>query len=415
MRRRSWLAALVVLAGCAAASHERSAALDPRADWRVAVLPFVERHDGDHPTAWPLTLLTDHLPPLADEAMAADRSAAVLRAKVHVQLLQRTGFEVVPLPFVDARLEQAGVDLRALGPLDERTTAADRRRAAAARALGPALGADLVVLGDVTAWGREFWGVQSHATAGLTLEVRSTLTGAVLYRGAAEDTAHSGLSQVPLPLATDPLEVPAWVFVELVRGLSTSTFHRLSDDVAAAALDGLAPSVEDVLEAAPPRLADVAHAACPREGEVEHVVVARGEPGARATFRLGRGPWAPMTETAAGVYRGSLVAVAPAAEPTAEVRLVSPSGGLARATAGARLVRLTAAGPVPADVTLGPREVLLVICERRDALVAVALEAAPPVIVAPGEVAALRFARSGPRVVRVRAPDGEVSLAITVP
>ncbi|MBX3467341.1 MAG: hypothetical protein KF878_10660 [Planctomycetes bacterium] len=325
---RRWLALVVALAGCASSHGERAPALDPRADRRVALLPFADRHTGDHPTAYALAWVADGLPFLADEALAASRAAAVMREKVQGELRRRTRFDLLPLPAVDAALDGAGFDPVALAPGD---------RAAAARALGRRVGADLVVFGDVTEWSREFWLVQSHATVAFSLEVRDAATGEVVYTGGAEDTAHSGLSQVPLPLATEFLEVPVWILIELVRGLSAANFNRLSDDVAAAALDALAPTIDQLTEAAPPRLDLVAHSAAgPLRAGDDLVVVARGEPGARASFRVGRGRWSPMTETAPGSYRGALV-VSPGhrwlGEPV-EVRLVGPAGrGATRALA----------------------------------------------------------------------------------
>lgn len=312
---------LVALAvGCASSHGERAPDLDPRAGRRLAVLPFADRHTGDHPTAYALTWVADGLPFLADDAVAAARGAAVMREKVQGELRRRTRFDLVPLPAVDAALEGAGLDPAALGP-DE--------RAAAARALGPRVGADLVVFGEVTEWSREFWLVQSHATVAFSLEVRDAATGEVVYTGGAEDTTHSGLSQVPLPLATDLFEVPVWIVIELVRGLSAANFNRLSDDVAAAALDALAPTIDQLTEAAPPRLDLVAHSAAgPLRAGDDLVVVARGEPGARASFRVGPGPWAPMIETAPGSYRGALV-VSPGHRwqgERVEVRLVGEAG-----------------------------------------------------------------------------------------
>jgi hypothetical protein len=270
-------------------------------DRRVAVLPFADRHEGDHPSAVPLAILVDALPILGDPSAAADQGASILRARVHAELAARTRFELVPLPAVDTGLAAAGFDAAALHSLDAPGRAAARR-------LGEATGADTLVFGDVTAWRREFWGLQSHATVGLALELRDAATGARLFSAEGEDTEHSGLSQVPLPLATEPLEVPAWVFLELLRGLSNSVFLRLADDVAALSVGGLSSLPADGADATVPFIDQVAvSAAGPLATGDLLVVVARGTPGALAAFRVGPGGWITMAECAAGTYRGSAV------------------------------------------------------------------------------------------------------------
>ena len=164
--------------------------------------------------------------------------------------------------------------------------------------------------------------VQEHEVAAARQDDPVGDDPAVLFSSEAEDTAHSGLSQLPLPIVTDPLEVPAWVLLELIRGLSTTTFVRLADDVAALAVGGLSTTTE--ADPAPPRV-DLAAASSP-PGE-PLVVVARGTPGALGAFRVGTGPWVPMAECSPGTYRGSLVARSPGRPEHLAVRLVAEGGG----------------------------------------------------------------------------------------
>lgn len=370
--------------GCAGVTHARAPGLDARVDRRVAVLPFAARHDGDHPGAVPLALLVDALPLLHEPSAAAERGPERLRARVHAELEARTGFELVPLPAIDAGLAAAGLDVASVGSLD------GPGRARAARRLGEATGADALLFGVVTAWGREFWGLQAHATVGVALELRDAATGEVLFVSEAEDTAHSGVSQLPLPIVTDPLEVPAWLLLELLRGLSTSMFLRLADDVAALAVEGLSAHPEDDDgPAAPPRV-ELAAASLDPAGPL--VVVARGTPGALAAFRVAAGGWIPMAECAPGTYRGSLLG-GPRGDRVA-VRLLGEGGGadevglpgsgeppgapgrvLAR---GARLVLLTPRGPVPAEVAVPRGDDLVLLDERLDGPVAVVLARGDP-------------------------------------
>ncbi len=422
----------VCAAGCAATAHTRAAGLDVRADRRVAVLPFTARHDGDHPSAVPLALLVDSLPLVSDPSGAAERGPEVLRARVHAELGARTGFELVPLPAIDAGLRAAGLDVASVGSLD------GPGRAAAARRLGEATGADTLLFGEVTAWGREFWGLQSHVTVGVALELRDAATGAVLFSSEAEDTAHSGVSQLPLPIVTDPLEVPAWVLLELLRGLSTTTFVRLADDVAALAVGGLSTEADP----APPRVELAAGSSAPDE---PLVVVARGTPGSLGAFRVGAGPWIPMAECSPGTYRGSVAR--PRGQPEHVVaRLVAEGGGrdevqvlgellaaspqppraARRPERGSRLVRLTARGVVPDRVILERGSDLVLLNEREDGPVAVVLgrgdprreaggtPALTPVPLGPGEALVVPCEVPGEHALDVRPAAGRPAAVLVV-
>ena len=143
--------------------------------------------------------------------------------------------------------------------------------------------------------------------AGGSLELRDTVTGGVLFRSEVRDVARSGLSQVPIPIATDPIEAGVYALLEPIRGLSTGSFARLSDDVARVAIDGLAPTAGARAGARPPELRIAAHSAeAPLAPGDSLDVIALGDPGALATFTVGDGPPVPMIETSPGTYRGSL-------------------------------------------------------------------------------------------------------------
>jgi hypothetical protein len=284
-------------AGCAASRHELAPSFDPREPRRVAVLPFYETASGDAFTAMPLAALLDRAPVVSDESLDVARAAQVMREKVHGNL-RRTALEVVGLHVIDSLVAHHGLDLAA---------AYDGKREEAARALGETLGVDAVVFGVVTEWDREYYAVETLVSVALSLELRDTVTGGVLFRSEARDVARSGLSQVPLPIATDPIEAGVFALLEPIRGLSNASFARLSDDVARVAVDGLAPSADARAGARPPELRIAAHSATAPlvRGDVLDVI-ALGDPGARATFTVGDGPPVPMTETSPGTYRGSL-------------------------------------------------------------------------------------------------------------
>jgi hypothetical protein len=289
---------LVLLAGCASHAMELAPGFDPRAPRRVAVLPFCDDSTGDGASAVPLALLLDEAPVLSDESLEAARAAQVMRVKVH-QALGRTALEVVPLTVIDTLAAHHRLDVAATY---------DGDREAAARRLGEALGADAVLFGTVTEWSRDYYGLETHLAAGLELELRDTISGAVLFTGRARDVERIGLSQLSIPIATTPVEAGVYLALDPILGLANTGFGRLSDVVSGQAIEGLAPSAEARAAAPAPTLRVVAHSADrPLEPGDSLVVIALGDPGARATFAVGDLPEVPMAEVAPGTYRGEVV------------------------------------------------------------------------------------------------------------
>lgn len=318
---RPWLALLLALpvlatSGCASSRLERAPGFDPRAPLRVAVLPFVDRAGGDALVSRPLVAALDLVPILSDDGATRAHAATLLREKVQGNL-HRTHLDVVDLHVVDSLLLHRRLDGLALSEGD---------RAAAARRAADALGADAVVFGEVTEWDREWYLVESVARVGLALELRDGATGGLLYSGEVHDAEASGISK--LPIAYSPDGAAQAVLVQALRGLRNTLFVALSDDVARQVVLGLGAPAEARAGGRAPRVHAVAASAAPGEplGPDEPlVVVALGDPGARATFRVGDGAPVPMTETSPGRYRGA-VRASPAhgwQDAPVTVRLVS--------------------------------------------------------------------------------------------
>lgn len=318
MRRAALAAALALLTqGCAAHTMELAPGFDPRSPRRVAVLPFCDHSKGDDFVAVPIAALLDRAPVLGDENLEAAKAAQVMRIKVH-HALGRTALEVVSLHVVDSLAAHHGLDVPA-------TYEGDRE--AAARRLGEALGADAVLFGTVTEWDRSYYGVETHLAAGLELELRDTTSGAVLFTGRARDVERVGVSQVSIPIGTTPIEAGVYLALDPILALANTSFGRLSDEVARTSIEGLAPTAEARGAAPAPTLRVVAHSAdAPLAPGDSLVVMALGDPGMRATFRIGDLPEVPMPEMAPGTYRGEVVVSAAhrlGGEPL-RVRLVSP-------------------------------------------------------------------------------------------
>jgi len=307
------IALLAGAQGCASRSHRAAPAFDPRAPLRVAVLPFVDRSEGDSAVAAPLAGAIDLAPFLSSEAFDRAQAASWLRAGV-LERLHASALAPIEAVVVDSLL-----DHRRLSPLG--AYAGDR--AAKARLFAAALGADAVLLGEVTAWDRSFYLVESIARVGLRLEMRDGVSGALLFECDVSDVERAGISK--LPVATDPGGAARAVVGAALQGLGNHALGRLSREVARRALEGILPSAEESRAASAPGIRFVGHDARPgmRPGD-ELTVVAIGAPGARATARLGDlGPPFPMTEGAPGCYRAAvrLPPRAAMAEAVVEVRL----------------------------------------------------------------------------------------------
>jgi hypothetical protein len=294
--KRALLALLLVpLAGCGSARHHRAEGFDPRVPLRVAVLPFTDEAEGDSLVSRPLALAIDLLPILSDDALTRERAATIFREKFQGNL-HRTHLDVVDLHVVDSLLGHRALEAPPLYAGD---------RAAAARLLGEALGADAVVFGTVTEWDREYYLVESVVRAGLAVELRDTVTGALLFDAEVHDAESSGISK--LPVAYSPDGAVQSILIEALKGLRNTLFITLTDDISRQIIDGLAPPASERALGHAPEVHFVAHSASgPLAPGDELVVVAIGSADARATFSVGDGPPVPMTESAPGRYRGSL-------------------------------------------------------------------------------------------------------------
>lgn len=302
LRRAAAALLLCALAGCSSLDVEVPLRAAPQLPLRVAVLPFVDQAEGDFVLSAPVTRGLDLLPLLGDDALTRRYAATLLRSWF-VTNLDATHHEVLPPLAVDAALERAEVDV---------IDAYRGDRAEAARRIAEATGADAVAFGEVTEWERSYYLVESVLEVGFALELRGA-DGEVLYAGHAEEIEDWGLSKVPLiasvVLGLSPF---TWVSASAVVGrallaLRNVQFVPMSHLVSRRALMPLVPGRDDPLETRAPRLLMASHSGLrPLEAGETLAVVALGDAGCRATFRLGDGPDVPMNETAPGRYQGAL-------------------------------------------------------------------------------------------------------------
>jgi len=289
------VAAAAGASGCGSAQSKKAEGFDPRVPLRVAVLPFIDTSSGDLFLSKPFASALDLVPALNDETLEKQNAATIMRINF-AENLRRTPLDVVDLHVVDSIVARRKLDVVA-------EYKADRR--ASSRRLGEALGADVVCFGHVLEWDRDYYVVQSIASAGLKVELRETTTGSIVFESEVHDSEQSGVSK--LPFATDAAGAAAALIVEPIKGLRISVLGQLADDVTRQIVEGLVPSAEVRAAAKAPRIHFVAHSSQGALGPGDRlVVVAIGDRGARATFRLSGGlPELPMSESAPGCYQGS--------------------------------------------------------------------------------------------------------------
>ncbi|MBI4598245.1 MAG: DUF799 family lipoprotein [Candidatus Omnitrophica bacterium] len=155
--------------------------------------------------------------PLAAAKPSFGKGAKTLRYDLAVNL-QDGVFEAVELQHVDAALAaHDGISL------------ADLRQA---------LGADAVLRGAVTEWGKHYLLLQSWVAAGLELELVDAATGTVLWRGKKTSSRQAGLSKGPTGYKS--------VVMAPITGLKTRYLERVADGLARDMVEELAASPEVV-------------------------------------------------------------------------------------------------------------------------------------------------------------------------
>ncbi|MCA8970331.1 MAG: DUF799 family lipoprotein [Planctomycetes bacterium] len=224
------MALLVVTLGAAACSGldrdvRRAANFDARVgdSYRVAVLPFTVSASEDGALTGAIgdlgSLLA--LDGVEDDAPMFAKASTILRRAFTAELAN-SRFEVLELWISDTALRQNGYL-----PRGREIAVRD------AQAMARLLGVDGLVLGDVTAWNRSYYGLQSNQAVGLRTRLVDRRSGDILVDAVHRANETSGLSGGPtgfVSLGTAPIE-----------GLRGSTLAQLSRDVARAAAMDLVP------------------------------------------------------------------------------------------------------------------------------------------------------------------------------
>lgn len=188
--------------------------------YRVAVLPFTFSAPMDSAltsglgglgSVLALEGLTDEAPP--------QRIAATTLRRAFVASLAGSRFEVSALWLTDTNLRHNGL------------LASTRRTTNDARKIAALLDVDGVIVGDVIAWNRSYYGLQSSQEVGLQLELVDRRSGRRLIKAEYRANDASGLTGGPtgfVSAGTAP-----------IAGLKGSTLAELARDVARAAASDL--------------------------------------------------------------------------------------------------------------------------------------------------------------------------------
>lgn len=302
------LASTLALAGWARPSE--AADFSPQAGQRVAVLPFrfaVEEGISG------LGMDTD-----------PNEAASLIREQVAVNL-RKAPWTLLETSQVDSVLASRGwSDPGALGDADP-------------RALGQALGADLLCVGEITRWGRHYLLIHSQAEVEASVRLVSTETGQVVWSNKAKKVRTAGLTKIPTGIGA--------AAVAPIMGMQKAFLFEISNDVAREVTAPLVPaSAEEAPPAEPPELMAAA-AQAGSDGLVGSGdlirVVAIGEPGLTATFSVGpERRDIHMTEFGPGRYVGSYETASGDnfSKTPITVNLFTRAGGLSTTTLSSPLV-----------------------------------------------------------------------------
>jgi hypothetical protein len=262
---------LGVFAGPLAAGQTSGQAFRPQRGQTVAVLPFrygVGKGFGG------LEMDTD-----------PSEAVALVREQVVANFI-RGPWRVLEVERVDAVLASKGWD-------DPRTLPK-----ADSRALGEALGADILCFGEVTRWGRHYLLIHSQVEVGASIRLVDARTGRVLWSRSAKKVRTAGLTKIPTGIGS--------AAASPIMGLQKAFLYEITNDLAREmASELVAPPAQASL---PRMLAAAAQAG--EEGLVSAgdriTVVALGDPGLKATFSIGSlRRDLPMTEFGLGRYVGT--------------------------------------------------------------------------------------------------------------
>jgi hypothetical protein len=146
--------------------------------------------------------------PLSAKRRSWQPAAASLRAHLMASL-QSGPFEVLEGQRVDEVLKQGG--WQEDQPLPEPATL---------RLIADQLGADVLLRGTVTQWGRSYLLVESWVKAGLAVELLDAASGEVIWSAVKRNTRHAGILKGPTGLKA--------VAVAPVMGLKSSHLERVA-------------------------------------------------------------------------------------------------------------------------------------------------------------------------------------------
>ncbi len=167
------------------ASMGRSAAADPSGRLRLAVLPLKVPHEK------------------------ATEGSQLLRRQLAATLAEQGPFALIELHQVDETLEQLG--WQPGQPVPE-------------QALANALGAEAIVRGEVTKWGRTYLVAASWARAGMRMELVDAGSGDVIWSGQETNSHSAGLHKGPTGYKS-AISAP-------ISGMKASHLERVAIDLA---------------------------------------------------------------------------------------------------------------------------------------------------------------------------------------
>ena len=288
---------LVSLVACSG-TYKHKISFNPQEPIRVAVLPFVQVDEEGKIISSSEELALDGLPLFSSKS--ADSPSQYVRKLVQSEL-ERTSFDIVSPGLVDVEIPHHGFSL-VNGMLDLKKI----HQTKPSEFCKHFLDCDAVLIGRVTHWERNYYGVQSVNTVGVDLRLISARDNKVLFESSAKDSEQRGILKGPTGYAS--------LVVEPVRGLDAEVIEDLSERVVKDMLKPLqARERPEFLKAQAPAIFAVSHDA--QNGLIRRneplVVILFGTPAMSASFSIGDAIQSiPMIEQSPGQYYGEFFPLA---------------------------------------------------------------------------------------------------------
>lgn len=294
MKQLQYAIFLFLITGCAG-SYNHNLNFNPSEPLRIAVLPFLQTDDNNQVVVSEGRLLVDNLSLVSSTVTNTPTQAVRKRT---IEALEKTGLDVVNSSLIDIDLPHHGFALS-----DGSIDTVKLHHSSAKEICEALLNCDAVLYGTVKKWERNYYGVESVSSVGISFTIVSARSGKTIFESSGEDSTSRGITKIPTGLSS--------IFLEPIKGLDSEIISKLAGEVVTKMIEPLNITKRaDFLESSPPSIyASSTDAQGTTLKSTETLIVlAFGSEHDQATFSIGNTVTdIPMIERTPGHYFGAYV------------------------------------------------------------------------------------------------------------